>query len=341
MIRKLTLTLMVLMLLAIAAMAYIYQNYQQFLEKPVFSDLPVQLVIEKGESYQGFVNQVSRINGTDDWWQWKLLGRFQQGHQYIKAGEYEVSANMTPLELLQYIGSNKVKTYQVTLVEGMTWKEVRLLLQENAVLGNAIADMNDAEIAAKLDINQTNLEGQFLPETYQFRRGDSDFSILQRAHRALQDVLDKAWSARQSELQLQTPYELLILASIIEKETAQASERSVISGVFNRRLKLNMRLQTDPTVIYGIGADYAGDITRKHLKTDTPYNTYTRHGLPPTPIAMASTASIEAAAQPNDGNELYFVADGFGGHQFSETYEVHEKAVQAYLKILRQKKSGQ
>ena len=341
MIRKLTLTLMILMLLAIAAMAYIYQRYQQFLETPVFADLPVQLVIQKGDSYQDFVQKVTHESGVDAWWQWKLLGRFQQGHQFIKAGEYEIAESMAPLELLSYIGSNKVKTYQVTLVEGMTWKEIRELLQNNAVLNDVLADLNDADIAEQLDLGQVHLEGQFLPETYQFRRGDSDFSILQRAHRSLQEVLNKAWSERQAELQLQNPYELLILASIIEKETAQASERSVISGVFNRRLKRRMRLQTDPTVIYGVGEAYAGDITRQHLQTDTPYNTYTRHGLPPTPIAMASAASIEAAAQPNDGNELYFVANGLGGHQFSETYEAHEKAVQAYLKTLKQNKSGQ
>ena len=341
MIRKLTLALMLLMLLAIAAMAYIYQRYQQFLQTPVFSEVPVSLTIEKGDSFQDFVSQISRINQTDDWWQWKLLGRFQQGHQYIKAGEYEIAESLTPLALLEYIGSNKVKTYQVTLIEGTQWKEVREMLQQHPVLEDAIADMSDAEIANQLDISEAHLEGQFLPETYQFRRGDSDFSILQRAHRALQDVLASAWAERQADLRLQTPYELLILASIIEKETAVSSERDVVSGVFNRRLKRNMRLQTDPTVIYGIGEAYAGDITRKHLQTDTPYNTYTRHGLPPTPIAMASTASIEAAAQPNDGKELYFVADGAGGHQFSETYEEHEKAVQAYLKIYKQRNSGQ
>jgi len=341
MTRKLTLILMIIVLLGIAAMAYLYQRYQQFLDTPVFDHVPVLLTIEKGDSYKDFVSQVIRINGVDAWWQWKLLGRFEQGHRYIKAGEYEIVASMKPLDLLVHIGSNKVKTYQVTLVEGMQWKEIRALLQANAVLTDSIADMSDEQIAAQLDIGQQNLEGQFLPETYQFRRGDSDFSILQRAHRDLQDVLSQAWSERQTGLQIQNPYELLILASIIEKETAVAAERTVVSGVFNRRLQRNMRLQTDPTVIYGIGADYAGDITRKHLQTDTPYNTYTRHGLPPTPIAMASAASIEAAAQPNTGNELYFVADGSGGHQFSETYEAHEKAVQAYLKTLKQKRSGQ
>ena len=198
-------------------------------------------------------------------------------------------------------------------------------------------DMSDEQLMAELKIEAPSLEGQFLPETYQFVKGDSDLMVMQRSHQALNKVLDDAWASRSADVKLKTPYELLILASIIEKETAEASERTTISGVFHRRLLKGMKLQTDPTVIYGVGDAYAGDITRAHLKKDTPYNTYTRKGLTPTPIAMASEASIKAAAQPKAGKAMYFVANGKGGHTFSNTYDAHLKAVKQYLKIQKNK----
>lgn len=325
---------LLLFVLALAAGYLVYNRYDNFLKTPVFKNTPVTLEITKGSHYSDFVQMVRDLEGAGDPWQWKLLARLNPDVALIKAGEFEIIEEKTPRELLDYIASNQVKTYTYTLVEGHAWKTVKPELGQQG-LKLVAGDMTDEVIKTTLGIDATNLEGQFLPETYQFVKGDSDLSVLKRAHEALNEVLNKAWEGRSEAVQLNSPYELLILASIIEKETAVASERTEISGVFHRRLQKGMKLQTDPTVIYGVGDAYAGDITRKHLDTDTPYNTYTRKGLPPTPIAMASAASIEAAAHPKPGASLYFVADGKGGHTFSDSYDEHLKAVKQYLKLSR------
>jgi len=193
----------------------------------------------------------------------------------------------------------------------------------------------EADIAQKLGIEQQKLEGLFLAETYHFPFGTTDLEILKRANRRLEKILDQHWANRQPNLPIKTPYEALILASIIEKETAIASERGRIASVFVNRLNKRMRLQTDPTVIYGLGDAYDGNLRKKDLRTPTPFNTYTIFGLPPTPIAMAGEASIKAALNPEQSNYLYFVASGSGGHVFSKTLNEHNRAVRAYLKQLR------
>ena len=324
---------LLLLALAVGVSAYMHHQYKQFLIEPVFSDLPVILNINKGSSYGQFIQLVHQQGGHGSELNWKILGRLNQLENSIKTGEFEITEAMSPRELITYIDNNNVKTYSITIVEGHQWQQVKKQFLYSP-LKHILVDIKDSQLKLKLGIKTGNLEGQFLPETYQYTKGDIDFDILQRAHQALKNALDKAWQNRDPTITIKSPYELLILASIIEKETAQADERNIISGVFNRRLKLGMRLQTDPTVIYGVGSAYAGDITSAHLRTDTPYNTYTRTGLPPTPIAMASAASIEAAAHPNKGKELYFVANNKGGHTFSETYEQHQKAVANYLKGL-------
>ena len=220
----------------------------------------------------------------------------------------------------------------MTLVEGWTFAQLAELLQGNVVLEHRIdlsAPAHWQGLLSELDIEHP--EGWFLPETYQFTRGDSDLDILVRAHRSMRRALEQGWQSRSEDLPLQSPYELLILASIVEKETALDSERADVAGVFVRRLRKGMRLQTDPTVIYGLGESFDGDIRRRDLETDTPYNTYTRGGLPPTPIAMPGRASLQAAARPADGESLYFVADGKGGHTFSVTLEEHQAAVNKLL----------
>ncbi len=324
---------LLLLLLVLSASAYIYQKYSQFLIDPVFQESPVVLNIEKGTSYGQFVQLIKQHGAADNDLNWKILGRLNQLDNSIKVGEFEISEMMSPRELINYIDNNHVKTYQITIVEGHQWQQLKRQFASSA-LESTTADIKDSELKLKLGLKTGNLEGQFLPETYQFTKGNTDFDVLYRAHLELKVVLNEAWENRDPNITLKTPYELLILASIIEKETAQASERTTISGVFHRRLQKGMKLQTDPTVIYGVGTAYAGDITSDHLRTDTPYNTYTRAGLPPTPIAMASAASIKAAAHPNKGKELFFVANNKGGHTFSETYEQHQKAVSAYLKGL-------
>ncbi len=314
-----------------ASGGYLYVQYQHFLSQPVFAEVPTTFEIKKGSSYGNFVQNIKSNRGMGSVLNWKIMARINHLENSIKAGEFEVNTPLTPLELVQYVAQNNVKTYSITLIEGHHWAQIKRHLIDSPI-SNVLLDLSDEQLIDLLNIEAGHLEGQFLPETYQYVKGDQDIDILERAHQALLKVLEKTWEERDPSIAVKSPYELLVLASIIEKETAQSSERDIISGVFNRRLKLGMRLQTDPTVIYGVGASYAGDITSAHLRTDTPYNTYTRGGLPPTPIAMASAASIFAAAHPNNGKELYFVANNKGGHTFSETYEQHKQAVQIYLK---------
>lgn len=324
--------LFVLGLATLLLMAVIYYRYEQFLHTPVFTTDETRLEVAPGSYYGQLINQIKEKSGHGERWQWQFLGRWHDYQSQIKSGEYVFTAEDTPRSLLDAIAANRVITYAWTLVEGQTWQQVQQQLAQLNVQNRLLRDKSEAEIMALLDIDAPSMEGQLLPETYHYTRADSDVMLLQRAHKDLQTVLQKAWQERQPDLALKNPYELLILASIIEKETAVPEERNIISGVFNRRLLNKMRLQTDPTVIYGVGQAYDGDITYEHLRTDTPYNTYTRHGLPPTPIAMAGAESIYAAGQPNDGRELYFVASGQGGHVFSETYQQHQQAVNNYLK---------
>jgi len=321
---------LVLALLLLAAV--VYYRYEQFLNTPVFSTDKTRLDIEPGSYYGQLIKQIKDKKGHGDYWQWQILGRWHGYQSQIKSGEYLFTAEDTPRSLLDAIANNRVIQYSWTIIEGQTWQQLQQQLARLDLQNRLLTDKTEKQIIKLLEIDVPSMEGQFLPETYHYTREDSDLMLLQRAHKDLQNVLEKAWHERQPDLALKTPYEMLIMASIIEKETAVASERQTISGVFNRRLQKNMRLQTDPTVIYGVGQKYAGDITYQHLRTDTPYNTYTRHGLPPTPIAMAGAESIYAAGQPNVGRELYFVASGDGGHVFSETYEQHQRAVSNYLK---------
>lgn len=311
---------------------FLYYQYEQFLHTPIFPDEETRIDIQPGSHYNQLVTQIKEKSGRGDNWQWQLLGRWQGYQSQIKSGEYMFTSEDTPRSLLDAIALNRVIKYSWTIVEGQTWDQVRQNMSQLKLSNWILADKSEQQIRQLLAVEEASMEGQLLPETYQYTRQDSDLSLLKRAHESLQKTLQDAWQSRQSDLALSDPYELLILASIIEKETAEPSERPIISGVFNRRLLKNMRLQTDPTVIYGVGKKYAGDITYQHLRTDTPYNTYTRKGLPPTPIAMAGAESIQAAGQPNQGNELYFVASGEGGHVFSETYEEHQQAVKNYLK---------
>jgi len=311
---------------------YLYVSYDTFLKTPVFKDSETRLEINPGSSYTAFVEQIKVAGGQGQLWHWQIMGRWHGFQHQLKSGEYLFTGQDTPRSLLDAIANNQVISYEFTIVEGQTWQQIRSQLPLLKVNNHLLNDKSDSEILSALDIKEVSMEGQLLPETYRYTRTDSDLSILKRAHQALLKTVEQAWANRQPNLAINSPYELLIMASIIEKETAVADERNTISGVFNRRLQKNMRLQTDPTVIYGAGDTYQGDITYKHLRTDTPFNTYTRHGLPPTPIAMAGSEAIHAAGQPNEGRELFFVANGSGGHTFTETYQAHQQAVKDYLK---------
>jgi len=268
----------------------------------------------------------------------RLYGRLTGQSGQIKAGEYQLLPGTTPVSLLKDLVSGRVILHKVTLVEGWSVGDVlRALADAQPTLEKTLEVTGATELARELGLPWPSAEGAFLPETYLYSSGTTDRELLLRAHDALIERLSQAWESRQPDLPLANSYEALILASIVERETALESERPVIAGVFVRRLRLGMRLQTDPTVIYGLGSSFDGNLTRRHLETDSPWNTYTRTGLPPTPIAMPGGAAIDAATRPAAGTALYFVATGKGdgSHKFSDTLREHEAAVREYLTALR------
>lgn len=255
----------------------------------------------------------------------------------IRVGEYRLGDSESPVSLLNKLQSGDVITYRVTLVEGKTYAEFLFTLHNQDKLQQRLAGLSVDEQLRQLDLPIKNPEGWFYPETYQYVKGDSDVSVLRRAYSRMSEVLSEQWSMRAENLPYQTPYQALVMASIVEKETGVAYERGQIAGVFVRRLLKGMRLQTDPTVIYGLGSEFDGNLTRTHLRTATPYNTYTNVGLPPTPIAMPSGMAIRAALHPEPGESLYFVAKGDGTHHFSATIEEHNRAVEYYQRSRRKK----
>ncbi len=249
----------------------------------------------------------------------------------LKAGSYEIAAGDTPRSVIEKIASGRQIMRSVTLIEGWNWRQVRLALARAKHLKNDSAALSDAQLMDRLGRAGMHPEGRFFPDTYRYAKGASDITVLRAAMQTMDKQLAAAWQARRADLPLKNADELLVMASIVEKETGAAKDRATISGVFNNRLKINMRLQTDPTVIYGLGESFDGNIRKRDLQNDTPYNTYTRAGLPPTPIAIAGAAALQAAAQPADTRALYFVARGDGSSAFSETLEAHNRAVNKYI----------
>ncbi len=260
----------------------------------------------------------------------EILGRILGDAPHIKAGNYEIESPISPLKLLQKMTRGDATQSAVRFIDGWTFKQIREALDTHEALKHDTKDLTNQAIARALGIADAQPEGWIFPETFHFSRGTSDLAVLKRAHQMMQSRLAALWAKRTASLLLATPYEALILASIIEKETGKAVDRPMIGSVFINRLRINMRLQTDPTVIYGMGDDFDGNLRRRDLQTDTPWNTYTRAGLPPTPIAMPGLASIQAALNPADSKMLYFVARGDGSSQFSRTLDEHNAAVNKY-----------
>ena len=248
----------------------------------------------------------------------------------LKVGEYRFADGITQRQLLRQVTEGRVAQHSVVLLEGWTFRQMRQALEQAPKLKQSLLGLSDATVMARLGYPDEHPEGRFFPDTYFYTSQTTDLMILRQAYQALAQRLQKEWETREPDLPLATPYEALILASIIEKETGQAYERPLIAGVFINRLRIPMRLQTDPTVIYGMGLRFDGDIRTRDLRRDTPYNTYTRDGLPPTPIAMPSGAAIHAALHPATTKALYFVGRGDGSHVFSETLEQHNAAVRKY-----------
>lgn len=315
-----------------AAGLYLWNTFQRFSDQPLHDrEAAVVVTLDPGQRLDDVLDQLEAAGvAVGPRWQWQLLLRQSGLASRLQTGEYAVHRRLTPRGLLAAIAAGKVVQHRITVFDGITFKDLREELARHPALTQTLTGLSDAEVLTRIGSTRNHAEGLFLPETYFFPRGFSDLDLLKRAYWDLEKTLAQAWEQRQPDLPLADPYEALILASIIEKETGKASERPIISGVFIRRLRLGMRLQTDPTVIYGMGASFDGNLRRTDLRTDTPWNTYTRHGLPPTPIALASRAAILAAVQPAPGDALYFVSRGDGSHEFSATLNAHNRAVARY-----------
>ncbi len=334
MIRRLLLSLFVGLLVLVGIVAgAVYLDYQQWLANPVHEDEQGREVdIASGSSFRAVRDTLesAELLGNRSWY-FEFLARERELAGRLRAGEYRVPAGATPEELLQQLVRGRVIQYGFTIIEGWTFNQLRAAIEANPHVINTLQGLDDAEIMERLGVPDQHPEGWFYPDTYHFPRGTTDHDLLARALATMQRRLDALWEEREDDLPLETPYEALILASIIERETGQAAERDEVAGVFVRRLRRGMRLQTDPTVIYGMGDAYDGRIRRRDLQTDTPYNTYTRHGLPPTPIAMPGEASLRAALNPASGTSLFFVSRGDGTHYFSDTYDEHRRAIRRYI----------
>ncbi len=288
--------------------------------------------IARGESFAAIVQQLQRrqLTQASPLW-WRILAVHLGVAKRLHAGEYALAAGMTPTVLLENMAAGRVLHRRVTLVDGWTFGQVRQALARAPRLLHHLDGLSDAALMTRLGAGTRSPEGEFMPDTYDYVLGMSDVDVLARAHRQMQDYLAAQWKVRDPSIVLTTPYQVLILASLVEKETAVPAELPEVAGVFERRLKLGMKLDTDPSVIYGMGSAYAGKIHKVDLTTDTPYNTYLRAGLPPTPIALPSRAAIRAVLHPAGGNALYFVAKGDGTHQFSATLAEQNAAVRKYI----------
>jgi UPF0755 protein len=291
---------------------------------------PADFSIKPGSSLRSATRQMVESGVELNVWQFNLLGRLLGKAGAIKAGSYEVGRGITALALLNKLTAGEVTQTEVVLIEGWTFRQMRAVLNAEPGLMHDSAVLSDAQIMARLGAAGRNPEGLFFPDTYLFGKGTSDLDILKRAYKAMDRQLQAAWQARAPDLPYRNPYEALIMASVIEKETGQSTDRALIGGVFVNRLRIGMMLQTDPTVIYGLGAKFDGNLRKKDLLKDTPHNTYTRGGLPPTPIAMPGHASLQAALNPAKTQALYFVARGDGSSEFSRTLAEHERAVTKY-----------
>jgi len=301
-----------------------------YLDRPLSISEPQTIDVPRGTGMSSLAQSLADQQILMRPWLLSLIARIDGSAGSIKAGEYQLLPGDTPKVLLGKLVDGKVVHYPITFIEGWTMREVWVELAKHDKLNRSLAEADEVKLRALLDIDVPSLEGQFYPDTYTYTATTTDLELLRRAHRRLQQVLEEEWRNRSIGLPYSTSYEALTMASIIEKETGMAAERAEIAGVFIRRLHKRMRLQTDPTVIFGLGPDYQGNLTRTQLSTRTPYNTYVIKGLPPGPIALAGKEAISAALHPEEGSSLYFVAKGDGSHVFSDTLKEHNAAVHYY-----------
>ncbi|MEX2334155.1 MAG: endolytic transglycosylase MltG [Pseudohongiella sp.] len=332
-VRRLLIIVCVLSVVSILLIAVSLLTVRQYLDSPLaLPDEAVVVTIEPGRSLQQIANRLS-AQGYLAWPRALVLwARWHGFDRRIRSGEYALRADTTPRALMDLLMSGRVVQYPVTLVEGWTVRQVLDNLWQRDSINAVLRDLSDEDIHAALETSFPALEGSLFPDTYFYIRDTTDLEILQRANARLHQVLDEEWQRRAVGLPYESPWQALIMASIIERESGYQAEKQDIAGVFVRRLQTGMRLQSDPTVIYGMGSRYDGTIYRSDLDTTTAYNTYRINGLPPTPIALAGRDSIHASLQPGTGTALYFVSRGDGSHQFSDTLEEHNAAVQQYLR---------
>jgi UPF0755 protein len=290
----------------------------------------VEFSIRPGSTLRGATRQIIEAGLPMPDWKFILLARANGASGSVKAGSYQVSAGVTPLLLIRKIMRGEVAQAEVLFVEGWNFRQMREAMNAHGDLKHDSASLSEAEIMAKLGAPEVFPEGMFFPDTYVFAKGASDIAVLARAHRVMKRQLESAWSKRAADLPMADPYEALILASIVEKETGRSSDREMIAAVFMNRLRRKMKLQTDPSVIYGMGERFDGNLRKRDLLTDTPFNTYTRRGLPPHPIAMPGLASLAAVMHPAQTDALYFVSRGDGTSEFSRTLAEHNRAVAKY-----------
>jgi peptidoglycan lytic transglycosylase G len=334
--RALSAALLVLLVLVSAAFAT-FRWVDHYLHSPLRLPEPVVFVVASGSSFSAVARDLARKDVLEHPRVVSAYVRLRGQASRIHAGEYEIRPNTTPAQLIDRLIRGQVLLHELTIVEGWTVRDMLRALGSNPYLKHTLEGIPAADLLARIGAPGTHPEGRFFPDTYRFARGTSDVEVLRLANEAMRVHLEAAWKARSSSLPFSDSYQALILASLVEKESALSSERQRIAGVFVRRLRLGMRLQSDPTVIYGLGESYAGDIRSRDLHADTPYNTYTRKGLPPTPIALPGKGSLQAAIQPDDTGALFFVATGEpdGSHYFSATLAEHDAAVKRYLARLR------
>ena len=346
--KKFFIFLLILLLILGGVGFWGYQKLTSFVHTPVNVTQDQLLTIERGTTGSKLVALLEQENILEhaDLLPWLL--KLQPQLNKVKAGTYSLTGVKTLQDLLDMINSGKEAQFSVKFIEGKTFKEWRKNLENAPHLKQTLQGKTDKEIMALLDIpavakavyEWNNMEGWLYPDTYNYTPNSTDLELLKRSATRLQKALDKAWNERDENLPLADPYQMLILASIVEKETGVAAERPKVASVFINRLKANMKLQTDPTVIYGMGESYTGNIRKKDLETITPYNTYMIEGLPPTPIAMVSESALQAVAHPAKTDFYYFVADGSGGHKFTRNLNEHNKAVQEYLRWYRNQQKG-
>lgn len=323
-IKELLLWLLFLLIVLAGLFAY-YANTPIPLERT-----PFEFTLKQGSSLKSAASQIKKAGGLSNEWLFVLLARGLGQARQIKPGNYQLEHEVTPLKLLHMISKGRVEQSSLTIIEGTTFSQLRAVLNGDPTLRHDSAPLSDEEILKRIGASETSAEGLFFPDTYNYDKGSSDLVVLKRAYQLMQRQLQESWKNRDADLPFDTPYQALILASIVEKETGQPGDRPMIASVFVNRLRKNMRLQTDPTVIYGMGDKFKGNLRRKDLTTDSPYNTYTRSGLTPTPIALPGLAAIQAALHPAPSKALYFVARGDGTSHFSTNLIEHNSAVNRF-----------